>query len=97
VLQLVRSVVRGLETDAGGGPVSDLAGRLREMRARIEAQAGARDLKRGTGGMVDIEFLTQYLELRHGGRQPALRCPRRRARWSCWATQACCRRRTRCG
>ncbi|HEX5012448.1 MAG TPA: hypothetical protein VFY71_18825 [Planctomycetota bacterium] len=75
VLQLVRSVVRGLETDAGGGPVTDLAGRLREMRAKIEAQAGARDLKRGTGGMVDIEFLTQYLQLRHGGRQPQLLVP----------------------
>jgi len=75
VLQLVRTVVRGLQTDAGGGPVSDLGGRLREMRARIESQAGARDLKRGTGGMVDIEFLVQYLQLRHGGRLPALLVP----------------------
>jgi [glutamine synthetase] adenylyltransferase / [glutamine synthetase]-adenylyl-L-tyrosine phosphorylase len=75
LLQLVRTVVRGLQTDAGGGPVSDLAGRLREMRGRIEAQAGAHDLKRGTGGMVDVEFLVQYLQLRHGGSRPQLLVP----------------------
>jgi glutamate-ammonia-ligase adenylyltransferase len=66
LLSLVRSTVRGLD------PAEDLAGRLREMRAKIEATASGRDLKRGIGGMVDIEFLTQYLQLRHGARLPAL-------------------------
>lgn len=75
VLQLVRAVVRGLETDAGGGPVSDLAGRLREMRARVEAQGSPRDLKRRAGGMQDVEFIAQYLQLRHGGRHPQLLVP----------------------
>jgi glutamate-ammonia-ligase adenylyltransferase len=75
VLQLVRAVVRGLETDAGGGPVSDLAARLREMRAKVEAQSTPRDLKRRAGGMQDIEFIAQFLQLRHGGRHPQLLVP----------------------
>ncbi|MBM3984537.1 MAG: hypothetical protein FJ296_02410 [Planctomycetes bacterium] len=75
VLQLVRAVVRGLETDAGGGPVSDLAARLREMRAKVEAQSTPRDLKRRSGGMQDIEFIAQFLQLRHGGRHPQLLVP----------------------
>jgi glutamate-ammonia-ligase adenylyltransferase len=66
VLQLVRATVRGLD------PTADLATPLREMRARIEEQAHGHDLKRGIGGMVDIEFLAQYLQLRHGARLPAL-------------------------
>ncbi len=66
VLSLVRTVVRGPELPG------DLAGRLRDMRGRIEATAQGHDLKRGIGGMVDIEFITQYLQLRHGGQLPAL-------------------------
>jgi glutamate-ammonia-ligase adenylyltransferase len=66
VLSLVRTTVRGLD------PAEDLAGSLRAMRARIEANASGRDLKRGSGGMVDIEFLTQFLQLKHGARLPAL-------------------------
>ncbi|MBI2211625.1 MAG: bifunctional [glutamate--ammonia ligase]-adenylyl-L-tyrosine phosphorylase/[glutamate--ammonia-ligase] adenylyltransferase, partial [Deltaproteobacteria bacterium] len=31
------------------------------------------NLKKGKGGMVDIEFLTQMLQLSHGWRLPALR------------------------
>jgi glutamate-ammonia-ligase adenylyltransferase len=66
VLQLVRATVRGLDQQ------SDLATPLREMRGKIEEKAHGHDLKRGIGGMVDIEFLTQYLQLRHGARRPAL-------------------------
>ncbi|HZL99416.1 MAG TPA: hypothetical protein VFD43_04105, partial [Planctomycetota bacterium] len=66
VLELVRATVRGL------GQQADLATPLREMRSRIEEQAHGHDLKRGIGGMVDIEFLAQYLQLHHGARQPAL-------------------------
>jgi glutamate-ammonia-ligase adenylyltransferase len=32
-------------------------------------------LKFGAGGLVDIEFLTQVLQLVHGARHPALRTP----------------------
>jgi glutamate-ammonia-ligase adenylyltransferase len=31
------------------------------------------NIKTGRGGMVDVEFLAQYLQLRYGGDRPALR------------------------
>jgi glutamate-ammonia-ligase adenylyltransferase len=41
---------------------------VRDMRDRIAAEKGSGglwDLKQAPGGMVDIEFLTQYLQLRY--------------------------------
>ncbi len=52
---------------------------LAEMKRRIDAQAGeisigpGFDVKRGRGGIREIEFYIQSLQLLHGGRQPALR------------------------
>jgi glutamate-ammonia-ligase adenylyltransferase len=43
------------------------------MRERLEASCGPRDVKRGFGGQVDIEFLVQALQLKHGGELPQLR------------------------
>ena len=34
-----------------------------------------RNIKTGRGGMVDVEFIAQYLLLRYGREKPALRCP----------------------
>ncbi|MFT7463940.1 MAG: glutamate-ammonia-ligase adenylyltransferase [Pseudohongiellaceae bacterium] len=51
---------------------ADLATQMREMRAKIEAAAHGHDLKRGTGGMVDIEQLTQFLQLRSASRHPVV-------------------------
>ncbi|MCA9245751.1 MAG: hypothetical protein KDA42_01520 [Planctomycetales bacterium] len=48
---------------------------IRAMRARLEETAGLRNLKRGVGGTVDIEFLAQMLQLRHAGADPSLRVP----------------------
>jgi glutamate-ammonia-ligase adenylyltransferase len=42
------------------------------MRARIEEFASADDIKRGAGGIRDVEFLVQALQLVHGGRKPEL-------------------------
>jgi [glutamine synthetase] adenylyltransferase / [glutamine synthetase]-adenylyl-L-tyrosine phosphorylase len=55
----------------------DLA-ELRTMKARAEAMVasrglGHRELKRGRGGIRDVEFSVQLLQLVHGGRDPALR------------------------
>jgi len=39
------------------------------MRARLDREKGApleSDLKQGRGGMIDVEFIVQYLLLRHG-------------------------------
>ncbi|RMH60659.1 MAG: bifunctional [glutamate--ammonia ligase]-adenylyl-L-tyrosine phosphorylase/[glutamate--ammonia-ligase] adenylyltransferase [Zetaproteobacteria bacterium] len=52
---------------------------LADMKRRIDAQGGHRDLapgfdiKRGRGGIREIEFTIQALQLLHGGRNPALR------------------------
>ncbi|MGY6518853.1 MAG: bifunctional [glutamate--ammonia ligase]-adenylyl-L-tyrosine phosphorylase/[glutamate--ammonia-ligase] adenylyltransferase [Lysobacteraceae bacterium] len=50
---------------------------LREMKAMIAAEVSRRDLgdhvKLGPGGIREIEFLAQALQLIRGGREPALR------------------------
>jgi glutamate-ammonia-ligase adenylyltransferase len=49
-----------------------------DMRARIAQQfSGDRlwDLKYCPGGLIDIEFLAQFLQLRHGAAQPELAVP----------------------
>ncbi len=48
---------------------------IRQMRYRIEQAASASDIKRGAGGLMDIEFLIQMLQLKHGRRDPRLRIP----------------------
>ena len=48
---------------------------IQKMRLRMEDGAAATNLKRGPGGVVDIEFLVQMLQLVHGGRLPALQTP----------------------
>jgi glutamate-ammonia-ligase adenylyltransferase len=46
---------------------------ITHMRERLEASRPERDLKRGPGGLADIEFLVQTLQLRYGRNVPALR------------------------
>ncbi|MET0756355.1 MAG: bifunctional [glutamate--ammonia ligase]-adenylyl-L-tyrosine phosphorylase/[glutamate--ammonia-ligase] adenylyltransferase [Pseudoxanthomonas sp.] len=50
---------------------------LRDMKAAIAAEVARReladDIKRGPGGIREIEFLAQALQLIHGGREAALR------------------------
>jgi [glutamine synthetase] adenylyltransferase / [glutamine synthetase]-adenylyl-L-tyrosine phosphorylase len=50
------------------------------MRLRMEKEIGAEtfdrlNLKQGPGGLVDVEFLTQMMALRHGHEFPELRVP----------------------
>jgi len=58
----------------------DLAERIQAMRHRMEVERtgtgnkGAH-VKLGSGGIVDIEFLVQYLQIRHGRTRPGLRTP----------------------
>ncbi len=54
---------------------SEDARTIRDMRARLEETAGPRNLKRGRGGTVDVEFLTQMLQLQHGTADPQVRKP----------------------
>jgi glutamate-ammonia-ligase adenylyltransferase len=46
---------------------------IAEMRERLEASRSERDVKRGFGGIVDIEFLVQLLQLKYGGRVAGVR------------------------
>jgi len=66
VLATIRSNIRKLVLP------DSLASDLRDMRDKIERKAHGHDLKRGTGGMVDIEQATQYLQLKHAAAEPAV-------------------------
>jgi len=48
---------------------------IRSMRMRMQESASDRNLKRGAGGTVDIEFVVQMLQLKYGGTMPAVRKP----------------------
>jgi glutamate-ammonia-ligase adenylyltransferase len=48
---------------------------VRSMRRRLQDAAMAGDLKRGPGGLVDIEFLVQMLQLKHARGNQDLRVP----------------------
>ena len=58
----------------------NLAGEIYRLRQRMEKEIaregeGHLNIKTGRGGMVDVEFLVQYLQLRHGAASPMLRVP----------------------
>jgi glutamate-ammonia-ligase adenylyltransferase len=53
----------------------ELADEIVAMRERMEAGRGPRDLKRGPGGVVDVEFLVQLFQLKYGRVRPELRKP----------------------
>jgi len=55
----------------------DAAAEIHRIRQRMETELavetrGHRDLKRGRGGLLDVESAVQYLQLRHGRDHPAL-------------------------
>jgi glutamate-ammonia-ligase adenylyltransferase len=53
----------------------EFAAEIRKMRLRLEETASKANLKRGPGGVVDIEFLVQMLLLKHGRNQTSIRQP----------------------
>jgi [glutamine synthetase] adenylyltransferase / [glutamine synthetase]-adenylyl-L-tyrosine phosphorylase len=52
-----------------------LAGQALAMRRRLESSRPRQHLKRGFGGVADIEFIVQYLQLVHAASQPELLRP----------------------
>jgi len=57
-----------------------LSAEIRRMRERMESEIGreaarGRNPKTGRGGLVDVEFAAQYLQLLHGHDHPDLRTP----------------------
>lgn len=72
VARLGELIVRRIQ-----GREADLAGEIRAMRLRMEAALKLPrwvhcDYKTGPGGTVDLEFIAQYLQLRHLAEDPAL-------------------------
>jgi glutamate-ammonia-ligase adenylyltransferase len=62
----------------GRGLAPDEVREIAAMRARMEKEIGVENahrlnLKQGRGGLVDAEFVTQMMALRHGYNHPALR------------------------
>jgi glutamate-ammonia-ligase adenylyltransferase len=49
-----------------------LADEILAMRERLEASRSDRDLKRGFGGIADVEFLVQLFQLKYGRDRPLL-------------------------
>jgi glutamate-ammonia-ligase adenylyltransferase len=63
----VLAVAERAAYEAGAPPSAE----LRRLRARMEHELGRErpgrfDLKTGRGGLLDIEFATQWLQMRHG-------------------------------
>jgi glutamate-ammonia-ligase adenylyltransferase len=46
---------------------------LQAMRQKLESTASPNSLKRGRGGLVDVEFIVQLLQLKYGRDHPAIR------------------------
>jgi glutamate-ammonia-ligase adenylyltransferase len=55
-----------------------IAADVRDMRARIEKEKGTKDpwdLKQASGGLVDLEFIVQHLQLVHADAHPDILSP----------------------
>ncbi len=63
--------------DCAYGPAWErhFADEIRHMRERMEVTARRNNLKRGPGGLVDVEFIAQMLQLKHGREHPEVRQP----------------------
>jgi len=57
------------------GEIRGISRRIRDHHAQGQAFGAGYDLKRGRGGIREIEFFAQIHQLIHGGRDPALRAP----------------------
>lgn len=55
--------------------IRDISRRIRDHHAQGQAFGPGYDLKRGRGGIREVEFFAQIHQLIHGGREPALRVP----------------------
>ena len=76
--RLVRRELHALVYGADAPP-PDLK-EMRSLRGRMEKElgketAGRLHVKFGRGGLVDVEFLTQAIQMTHGRRHPAIRSP----------------------
>jgi glutamate-ammonia-ligase adenylyltransferase len=57
------------------GEIQSITRRIRDHYAQVQAFGPGYDLKRGRGGIREVEFFAQIHQLVHGGREPGLRAP----------------------
>ena len=70
--EALRAEVLGRSRDAAAR-ATDVSAMRRKMRAELDRSDGTSfDLKQGEGGLVDLEFLLQFLVLRESASHPAL-------------------------
>lgn len=73
----LRCLIR--ESAALTADLPELGIKISQMRKRMEDELGRKqeeyNIKTGHGGIVDVEFLAQYLQLRHGKEFPAIIVP----------------------
>jgi glutamate-ammonia-ligase adenylyltransferase len=75
-LQAIRPFVWRRSLDFGAiRQITDISRRIRDHYAQGQAFGPGYDLKRGRGGIREVEFFAQIHQLIHGGRNPALRAP----------------------
>ena len=55
--------------------IREVSARIRDHYAQGATLGPGYDLKRGRGGIREVEFFTQIQQMIHGGRDPDLRCP----------------------
>ncbi|MET0363679.1 MAG: bifunctional [glutamine synthetase] adenylyltransferase/[glutamine synthetase]-adenylyl-L-tyrosine phosphorylase [Sphingobium sp.] len=65
---------RSLDFGAVAG-IGDITRRIRDHYAQGQRLGPGYDLKRGRGGIREVEFFAQIHQLIHGGRDPSLRVP----------------------
>lgn len=75
-LSAIRPFVWRRALDYGAiGEIRSITRRIRDHYAQGQAFGPGYDLKRGRGGIREVEFFAQVHQLIHGGRDPALRAP----------------------
>jgi glutamate-ammonia-ligase adenylyltransferase len=67
------AVIRQVIVDCGW--TSSRADEIRQMRFRMQDTASTKNLKRGVGGTVDVEFIVQMLQLRSAATHPEVLVP----------------------
>ena len=73
-MQQIRPFVWRRSLDFGAiDAITDISRRIRDHYAQGQAFGPGYDLKRGRGGIREVEFFAQTHQLIHGGRDPALR------------------------
>ncbi len=75
-LDAIRPFVWRRAVDYGAlNEVRTISRRIRDHHAQVQRLGPGYDLKKGRGGIREVEFFAQIHQLIHGGREPALRTP----------------------